>query len=221
MSDHRHSNLFTNGEVSDELRQVWREDGYLRLRFDDYVGTNGVGNDLLEDVLRMCSGMRWPSLEPYRFVEREVIHLANDEQYVLHQDTFYQAIKIWVYDSDTTIEHGPLHYVPGSHRASRSTLTWLYNRTHDNIPQIVEEPSIRLTADNVEVAEAAPYLQQFGFRPAVPVLPLQKVGRTLVIADTSGLHCRGRAPAGTHRMSLRPMGASHNGGVRRTTPFEI
>ena len=81
------------------------------------------------------------------------------------------------------------------------------------------------------------------------VLPLKNVERTLVIADTGGLHCRGQARAplkspagctavtftrplldrallfdpqassGTTRRTLRPMGAQNDGGVKRLNPF--
>lgn len=84
----------------------------------------------------MVSGMRWPSLEPYTFVEREVIHLPWDDQYALHQDTFHRVIKIWVYGSGTSGENGTLHVVPGSHRVSRGKLAWLYNRTRASDPQV-------------------------------------------------------------------------------------
>jgi hypothetical protein len=51
------------------------------------------------------------------------------------------------------------------------------------------------------------------------VLPLPGVRQTLVVADTNGLHCRGRAPPGTVRVALRPMGGENDGGVRRSNPF--
>jgi hypothetical protein len=35
-------------QVSDALAVAWRTDGYLRLDLDEYVGSNGMGNDRLE-----------------------------------------------------------------------------------------------------------------------------------------------------------------------------
>ena len=58
-----------------------------------------------------------------------------------------------------------------------------------------------------------------GLPSAVPVLPLPDVARTLIVADTSSLHCRGLAEAGSTRMALRPMGAENDGGVQRQNPF--
>jgi len=83
----------------------------------------------------------------------------------------------------------------------------------------VREPSLRFNAAESPGDALADELAALGLPPAEPVLPLPGVARTLVIADTSGLHCRGRAPAGTRRVAMRPMGAHNDGGAKRTDPF--
>eukprot|EP00930_Biecheleria_cincta_P034866 TRINITY_DN24031_c0_g1_i1.p1 TRINITY_DN24031_c0_g1~~TRINITY_DN24031_c0_g1_i1.p1 ORF type:complete len:1050 (+),score=168.40 TRINITY_DN24031_c0_g1_i1:358-3150(+) len=200
-----------------ELEEQWVRDGFLRLDYDKYISTQGSGNDLLEELLQMVSGLSRPAVEPFRFVPRSVKHIVGDAQYDLHVDTFSQVVKLWVYSSNVTAEDGVLHFVKGSHRNSLAKLRWLYNRTRENSEDVVQEPSIRFAAGTSLPSEAE--LQAAGFPAALPVLPIPGIERTLIVADTSGLHARGRAPPGTVRSALRPMGAENDGGVRRVNPF--
>ena len=62
-------------------------------------------------------------------------------------------------------------------------------------------------------------LEAAGLPRATPVLPLPDAERTLIVADTSSLHCRGLAEPGLTRRALRPMGAENDGGVKRSDPF--
>ena len=52
-----------------------------------------------------------------------------------------------------------------------------------------------------------------------PVLPLKQFKRTLIIADTSGVHHRGNAVEGIIRRTLRVQ-AGLDGGLPRQSPFE-
>lgn len=52
-----------------------------------------------------------------------------------------------------------------------------------------------------------------------PVLPLNQFQRTLIIADTSGIHHRGYAAPGTVRQTYRVQ-SELNGGLKRTNPFD-
>ena len=51
-----------------------------------------------------------------------------------------------------------------------------------------------------------------------PVLPLYCFHRTLVIADTRGIHHRGHAPPGTVRKTIRPA-SCNDGGLPDSVPF--
>ena len=53
----------------------------------------------------------------------------------------------------------------------------------------------------------------------LPVLPLDDFERTLIIADTSGIHHRGYAKPGTIRRTIRVQD-DMQGGIRRVDPFE-
>jgi len=85
----------------------------------------------------------------------------------------------------------------------------MHGRTRDNPEATVLEPSLRLVANETAL----------GFAPRRAMLPLPGVRRTLIVADTSGLHHRGPARAGTVRQALRPTGAENDGGMRRRSPF--
>ena len=89
----------------------------------------------------------------------------------------------------------------------------------DNAPAVIHEPSIRFDDAQTTGAEAAEALEAAGLQRATPVLPLPDAERTLIVADTSSLHCRGLAEPGLTRRALRPMGAENDGGVKRSDPF--
>jgi hypothetical protein len=152
--------------------------------------------------------------------------VAADAQCALHVDTFHSVVKVWVYPNDTTLSHGPLHLVPGSHRVSLGKLRWLFNRTSGDetsasTGECVREPSLRFDSRESTAEEAGTALREaFGLPEAIAVLPLGSgVARTLVVADTGSLHARGVAEPGVVRRALRPMGAVNDGGVTRLDPF--
>jgi hypothetical protein len=123
--------------------------------------------------------------------------------------------QVWAYAADLHLGHGPLHYSQGAHRwlpqpgplnqptqehtSSSSSfnltkkLVWLHESTLLPAPRAMLEPALRMHPD----AAAAP---SHGFRPLRPILPLREViargGRTLIVADTAGLHHRGVAKVG-------------------------
>eukprot|EP00656_Telonema_subtile_P012924 TRINITY_DN16542_c0_g1_i3.p1 TRINITY_DN16542_c0_g1~~TRINITY_DN16542_c0_g1_i3.p1 ORF type:complete len:788 (+),score=168.65 TRINITY_DN16542_c0_g1_i3:78-2441(+) len=167
-----------------------------------------VDRDGLAELLRMASGeAQVPLPKELKWIERNTTHEANDPQYDLHQDTFSGAYKVWAFPGDTVIEHGPLNYVKGSHRNTEGRLEWIQHASLEEAA--VAEPSLRF-----HPRESAPK----GFEPAIPVLPLPNTKWTLVVADTSGMHCRGQAPPGALRRSLRLFG-DNDGGIPRLNPF--
>jgi hypothetical protein len=210
------------------LRETWERDGVLRLDFARYTSRRGEGNERLAEVLRMVAAAPVPS-EPLLWAAREVVHEPNDPQTEPHVDTFHIAIKMWVYERNVSVVDGPLHVSPGTHRVSAAKIAWMYARSHDNPPGVIREPSMRLADDAHSVESAGGEgcrccaadgrLSEAGLPSLRPVLPLPDVERTLIIADTSGLHCRGAAAAGVRRTALRPQGLVFDGGMPRRDPF--
>jgi aryl-alcohol dehydrogenase-like predicted oxidoreductase len=203
---------------AEALRPAWERDGVLLLDWAEYTSSRGTGNERLNEVLRMAAASSMPE-HTLRFVPRAVRHVAGDPQYALHMDTFHSVVKIWVYPRNMSEAEGPLHVVRGSHRCSPAKLRWLYGRTQANAPDVLKEPSIRFDAASSTCTQAAAVLHAIGLPRATPILPLPDVEQTIVVADTSALHCRGEAPPHTLRTALRPMGTENDGGVRRLNPF--
>ena len=83
---------------------------------------------------------------------------------------------------------------------------WELSHTVERVDWFVSHAWIDSGKDKVQILRELCFLQQF-------------VARTLVVADTSGLHCRGLAAPGLSRRALRPMGADNDGGVKRGNPF--
>jgi hypothetical protein len=141
--------------------------------------------------------------------ESRTAHEASDPQYELHMDNAVGPIfKVWVYPEDAVLEDGPLHYARGSHELTAAKLAWLHESTLPPAKEAMIEPALRLRLSPEET----------GFASALPVLPLPGAKRTLVIADTSGIHHRGRATVGTIRRSWRLVG-DNDGGLPRLDPF--
>jgi len=190
------------GLDSHPLYAEWHKAGVLRLDFDKIVDSD------LQRILKMAvSGQAVE--EELSFVERPVTHMPGDSQYEFHVDTFHQVVKLWVYYANVTEAMGPLYIIPGSHHNTPGKLRWLFNLTAANVAQAVVEPSLRFLGRESEL----------DFPPALPVLPLPGVARTLIIADTSALHRRGMAAPGLVRAQLRPRGLANDGGVPRQDPF--
>ena len=97
--------------------------------------------------------------------------------------------KVWVYPHNVTAREGPLYYSRGSHRSSYSKLRWIHEMTAPPATEALREPALRMRADETD----------YGLEPSLPVLPIQGAERTLIVADTSGIHHRGRAASGVER----------------------
>ena len=218
MDDARRHLAANHSAEAEALRPTWERDGVLLLDFAQYTSSRGTGNEKLNEVLRMAAASSLPA-HTLHFVTRAVQHVPADPQYALHMDTFHSVVKIWVYPKNMTVSEGPLHVVRGSHRCSSAKLRWLYERTRSNAADVITEPSLRFDAQSSSGAQAAAALKATGLAPATPILPLPNTEQTIVIADTSALHCRGQALPHTSRTALRPMGAENDGGVRRLNPF--
>lgn len=138
----------------------------------------------LLNLLKWCAGK---SSYPRFFIQRIMNNHAageDDPQKKLHSDTFHPAVKCWFFLKDVGRDDGPFTYVPGSHRMNWRRLKWEYRKsciasTLDDGHS--EDGSFRASREE---------LKQLGLGHPVP-LPVNK--NTLVIADTSGFHCRGQS----------------------------
>mmetsp|Transcript_65 Transcript_65/g.103 ORF Transcript_65/g.103 Transcript_65/m.103 type:complete len:1250 (+) Transcript_65:58-3807(+) len=210
MNDRRR---FALGLTSHPDYSEWHRNGILLRDFNQMMQNNASA---LRSLLSMAvSGD--PVQKEISFVAKQVVHLKNDTQTELHQDTFHQSVKMWVYDSSLQLQDGPLHYVFGSHRHTKEKLQWIFQRTAHHVKDTLVEPSLRFRSDSQESSFNLT-LESLGFAEA-PILPLPQSQKTLVIADTSGLHRRGLATPGRVRVAMRPKFGDSDGGVQRLNPF--
>jgi len=127
-----------------------------------------------------------------------------DPQKTLHSDTFHPTMKAWFFLDDVPMENGPFNYVPGSHRLTMGRLKWEYQRSvniHDLENTYSKRGSMRADDDD---------LKQMGFGPRRAVSVKKN---TLVVADTTGFHCRGQAQHHAKRLELWA--------YSRTNPFSL
>ena len=130
----------------------------------------------------------------------------HDPQYEMHMDTWHPTIKMWLFPRGVALADGPLHYVNGSHRATARKLRWLHEMSLPPARSLRACPAPRthLEARGVE---------ELGF---ASVRALVLPPKSLVVADTSGLHFRGRAVPGHLRHSMTPAGSQwSSGGLSR------
>jgi hypothetical protein len=119
--------------------------------------------------------------------------LPADPQTVLHSDTFHSTGKAWLLLDDVGEDDGPFAYVPGSHRLTPQRLAWerelSLSAARSNDP-MHGEGSFRATKTDLTAMDLPPPI-----RMAVPA-------NTLIVADTSGFHCRTESPRPTRRVEV-------------------
>jgi hypothetical protein len=191
----------------------WERDGVLLKDFDYYVDEqNRREFDELLQMVAASKSVVAPSKSMW--VERNVTSVARDPQLEPHIDTFHSVVKMWVYERGVvTADTGPLHYMRGSHRNTEGKLRWMYKVSLPPATDAIKEPSLRFRADSdgsSTVTTMADVLR--------PVLPLDRHNRTLIIADTSGIHHRGSAVPGTVRRTVR-VSNGNDGGLPRQNPY--
>lgn len=157
------------------------------------VAAAAVRDSRLARVCVATSGYRHA---PARFRIYETIQgdetYKPDSQKSLHKDTFHAAVKVWLFLSDVRAEHGPLEYVPGSHRMTRQRLSWEYRRA---VQACAASEGQRGGAFRVSELERT----MLGLPPP---RALTVPANTLVIADVRGFHRRGVATVGARRLCL-------------------
>ena len=138
----------------------------------------------------------WPSY----FGEKQGVSPDYDIQYTLHVDSFHPCFKVFRYNHDIKIEHGPYSYVLGSNRNTKEKLTLLYDlsvRRSKNIldknitrekNHIIWTPSFRIATDKdycIHSNEINKYLNSYNLPNETPIIG--KEG-SIIITDVSGLH---------------------------------
>ncbi len=142
-------------------------------------------------------------VEPLLYIQSILTHRHDappDPQTSLHADTFYPAMKAWLFVEDVTADAGPFTYVPGSHQLTPDRLAWERERSlmvRDGEDRLSARGSFRVERQEL-TAMGLP--QPIAF--AVPA-------NTLIVADTFGFHARGMAHARSTRIELWAYGR-HN-----------
>ena len=183
-----------------KIYKLWKKNGFLIL---DYEKEKYYLKEILQNI---SLNLELP--QTMNFIKKSMIHQKKDHQYEYHMDTFHSIIKMWIYESDMKLKNGPLYFVKSSNNNDFTKLKYLFNVTKNNDLYIIREPSIRLK--NKDIYKNSLYL---------PMLPLNNSQKTLIIADTSGFHCRGYAKEGTERNYWRPGWENNDGGLHRINFF--
>lgn len=194
----------------------WKERGVLIKDFDS------VGDEGLHHIMQLVLGEVTTAIPkpPYNWVSRNVTMTGDwDPQNDWHVDTFSSVVKIWLFESDVSLNEGPLMLSPGSHRNDEGRLRWMHAYSLPPATEALTEPSFRLLGSESAIA-AAPGFVKSVLRNAMPVLPLPGVRWTLVVGDTTGLHQRGIGNVGHKRRSWRLQGDT-DGGLKRLDPYRL
>jgi hypothetical protein len=110
-----------------------------------------------------------------------------DPQNALHVDTLFNTHKVWLYLGDVTEEIGPLVYVPRSHRLDATRLREEYRDSTQRNRCV--DPSRRVGTEEVRRRRLEP-------------VHVTCSANTMVIANTSGYHCRAPGAPGAGRRAL-------------------
>ncbi len=135
---------------------------------------------------------RSANLEVYLTVHGEEA-CTPDLQKVLHRDTFFRALKFWLFLRPVKPEDGPFEYVPGSHRLDRRRLQW-EQATANAAIATREMPNL---GGSFRIHEA-----ELGALGLPAPVSFSCPANTLVLADVLGFHRRGDALPGRQRLAL-------------------
>ena len=116
-----------------------------------------------------------------------------DLQKDLHRDTFFRALKFWLFLRPVTTDDGPFEIVPGSHRFTPKRLRW-EQATANAAIRHQQQPDV---SGSFRIRENE--LEALGL-PSPVSLPCQ--ANTLVLADVFAFHRRGAALPGRQRLAL-------------------
>ena len=152
-----------------------------------------TGHPVFAGAVRYVGASNSVPLHYIQSIRNGVREGRPDPQKVLHSDTFHPTVKAWFFLEEVPPEKGPFTYVPGSHRLDMARLRWEYRRSC--VAASLRDGYSEKGSFRVEEEE----LPGLGLPPprafAVPA-------NTLVVADTSGMHCRGQALPGARRLEI-------------------
>jgi hypothetical protein len=213
LSENIYYHNLMNNDVDDDLRK-WISDGILIKSLDTMSGSDYYG---LMNKISLGKGI--PSY-PLDLIPRDIVIQEDDTQNILHMDTFSKIIKIWIFENNSNIteENGPLNFVKGTHRISYNKLRWMYDYGQETNRDVIIEPSFRLRNINNNT-ETRNYINEIDSLK-IPIYPLNNTKRTIIFADTSAFHSRGKGLKGKIRKSLRIRGDT-DGGIKRLNPFYL
>jgi hypothetical protein len=147
----------------------------------------------LQRLLKFASGKNVRPIPYIQTIKNGYVDGPVDPQKHLHSDTFHPTMKSWFFLDKVDQRNGPFTYVPGSHRLTLARLKWEYAKSIDissGADKYSGNGSLRLTDEDA---------QRMGF-PAPKAFSVP--ANTLVVANTHGFHCRGRASQKSTRTEL-------------------
>ena len=166
-----------------------------------FITNNFYANEnLLGIVGNFCGisqfGYNHMHLEKMKFVPK-------DPQGETHIDTFFSAIKFWLFIHDVDIENGPFCYSVGSCKNTQEKLKWEHEQSiaaHTSKNTGHKEGSFRIDIDTL--------VNRLGFPEPQKITVKQN---TLVLQNNRGFHKRHEADPNKYRIGLY--------GDLRTSPF--
>ncbi|WP_336972618.1 phytanoyl-CoA dioxygenase family protein [Sphingobium aromaticiconvertens] len=169
------------------------------------IAVDPVAISAIPAIRAFRANARWRSLaryiasfnvEPLLYIQAILTQRRDatpDPQINLHADTFYPAMKAWLFLEDVSEATGPFNYVLGSHRLTPERLAWERQRSltvRDGDCRLSARGSFRVDAGELATL-GLPQPTSF----AVPA-------NTLVVADTYGFHARGLSAGRSTRLEL-------------------
>lgn len=155
--------------------------------------TKTLEHAYLTRLLRFASGKYSRPVSYIQTIKNHYISGPPDPQKSLHADTFHPTMKSWYFFDNVDETNGPFTYVPGSQRLTLARLKWEYQRSVE-ISTIGDRysgnGSLRISeADSAQMNLA-------------PAHAFKVPANTLVVANTHGFHCRGKATQRSTRTEL-------------------
>jgi len=163
----------------------------------------GIEHETFLDIMKYITANQNYDVSPlWVNITREDSATDYDIQYTMHVDTFHPCFKVFRYNNDIELEHGPYSYVLGSNKNSKEKLTLLYelstrrtrNLTLENVTRnsnhILWTDSLRLATTEdycIDTNKINQYLSSYGLKKETPITG--KKG-SIIITDTSGFHRR-------------------------------
>jgi hypothetical protein len=150
----------------------------------------------------------WDHFLSSSYVQRLENNPANgDIQKVCHSDVFYPCLKYWYFPEDVT--DGTFMYAKGSTAMDEKTLDFFFR---ESIAVAKDTWDRKRNKGHGEGSFRA--LPQDLADMGLTLEPITAKANSLVIADTSGFHCRGDVKQASVRNAI-------HGAIRVETPFDV